>query len=303
MHNHSRSLSLTALAVVGVLVSVPAAPQAGAQANGKTRDIYVTVTDKSGAPVKDLAITDFTIREDNQSREVLAVGPATTPMRIALLVDNSQATQPLTNELRQGLTGFIGAIFKASPDSVMSLATFGDRPTPVQGFTNAAPILTRSAQKIFPVTGSGAYLVDAVLDAAKELRKDPASRQLIVAFVDEAGEEFSNASRQQALDAMKFANASLWIVALQGASTNMNSPEARERSALIDEGTAQSGGTTISLLNRISLPSKMLELAGTLTSQVKITYGRNDQTVPPKKLEVQLSRKDLKLQAPRWAGQ
>lgn len=303
MHKVHRTFCLTVLAIAGALVCAPATPKAGAQNNGKTRDIYVTVTDKSGAPVKDLTIADFSIREDNQSREVLAVGPATTPMRIALLVDNSQATQPLTNELRQGLTGFISTIFKASPDSAMSLATFGDRPTPVQGFTNAAPILARAVQKIFPVTGSGAYLVDAVLDAAKELRKDPASRQLIVAFVDEAGEEFSNSSRQQALEAMRYANASLWIVALQGTATNLGSPEARERSALIDEGTAQSGGTTISLLNRISLPAKMQELATTLTSQVKITYGRSDQTVPPKKLEVQLSRKDLKMVAPRWAGQ
>lgn len=303
MRTHFRSLFLTALAVVGVLLCAPAVPHAGAQAKGRTRDTYVSVTDKSGAPAKDLAITDFVVREDNQAREVLAVGPAKTPMRIALLVDNSQVTQALTNELRQGVAGFINAIFKASPDSTMSLATFGDRPTPVQPFTNAAPILIGAAQKIFPVTGAGAYLVDAVADAAKSLRKDPAPRQLIVVFVDETGEEFSNSGRAQVLDALRFANASLWVVALQGASTNTNTPEARDRSALIDEGTNQSGGATLSLLNRLSIPPKMLEMARLVTSQFQVTYGRPEQTVPPKKLDVQLTRKDLKLQAPHWAGQ
>jgi hypothetical protein len=305
MRRHHPSISLSVLAIAGALVCSTAAPRAraGEQAGGKTRDVYVTITDKAGAPAKDVAITDLSIKEDNQSREVLAVTPATAPMRIALLIDNSQATASATNEIRIGMSGFIQAISKASPDSTMSLSTFGDRPTMVQEFTSAAPILVRATQKMFPMTGSGAYLIDAVLDAAKALRKEPGPRQVIVAFIDESGEEFSNSSRQQVLEALRFSNASLWIVSLQSAMTNLNSQESRDRSALIDEGTTQSGGTTVSLLNRLSIPPKLLEVAGMLTSQLKITYGRPDQTIPPKKIDIQLNRKDLKIQAPRWAGQ
>ena len=276
---------------------------ASPQATSRTRDVYVNITNKDGLPATGVAISDLTIREDNQDREVLAVAPAKTPMRLALLIDNSQATMSAINEIRLASAGFIDAIFKASPDSTMSLATFGDRPTPVEKFTNAAPILKRAAQKTFHVTGSGAYLLDAILDAAKSLRKDPGPRQMIVAFVDESGTEFSSAGRQQVLDALRFANASLWIVALQAPSINMDTQEARDRSATIDEGTDQTGGATISLLNRLSLPPKMLEMAGLLTSQLKVTYGRPDQTVPPKKIDIQLTRKDLKLQAPHWAPQ
>jgi hypothetical protein len=296
-------LSLSVLVVTGALLSSVPGQQASAaaQAKGNTRNVFVTLTDKAGQPAKNVAITDFTIREDNQAREVLAVAPAAAPMRIALLVDNSQVTQPLTNELRIALTGFISAIFKASPDSTMSFSTFGDRPTLVQDFTNAAPTVARAAQKTFPVSGAGAYLLDAVQDASRRLRKDPAPRQLIVVFVDESGEEFSNSGRQQVLDALRLANASLWVVTLQGASVNTSTPEARDRSALIDEGTANTGGTVLSLLNRLALPAKFTELAGIIVNQLQITYGRPDQMIPPKKLEIQLTRKDLKLTAPRWA--
>ena len=310
MRSHDRLLVLSVLAIAVALLHPTASPQAqgtqasqASQSTKRTHDVYVSITDKSGAPARDVSIADLTIREDNQAREVLAIAPAKTPMRIALLVDNSQATQPLTNEIRIGMTGFINAVFKASPDSTMSLSTFGDRPTLVQDFTNAAPILARAAQKTFPMTGAGAYLTDAVSDAAKQLRKNPGPRQIIVAFIDESGQEFSNAGRQQVLDELRYANASLWIVALQGSSTNMDSPEARDRSALIGEGTAQTGGTTLALLNRLSLPAKMVELAGMLNNQFQITYGRPEQTVPPKKIDIQLARKDLKLQAPRWARQ
>lgn len=305
MRTHDRSLLLSVLALAGALLCSTAAPRAfrAAPEQGKTRDVYVSITDKTGAPAKDVTINDLTIREDGQAREVLAVAPAKTPMRIALLIDNSQATQSSVNEIRSSMSGFINAIFKASPDSSMSLSTFGDRPTLVQDFTNAAPVLVKAAQKTFPMTGAGAYLVDAVFDATKALRKNPAPRQLIVAFVEESGQEFSNSGRQQVLDALRFSNASLWIVTMQSGATNMDSPEARDRSALIDEGSSQSGGTTLSLLNRLALPGKMTELAGIITNQLQITYGRNEQTVPPKKLEVQLTRKDLKILAPRWAGQ
>lgn len=305
MRSHNRLLLLSVLAMAGVLVSATVTPRvvSAAQAKGRTRDVYVTITDKAGLPAKDIAITDFTIREDNQAREVLAVAPAKTPMRIALLIDNSQATRPLINELRSGMTGFINAIFKASPESTMSVSTFGDRPTLVQDFTNAAPILARAAQKTFPITGAGAYMTDAVLDAATALRKDPAPRQVIIVFVDESGAEFSNTGRQQVMDALRFSNASLWVLAMQDSATNMTSTEARDRSSVIGEGTAQSGGATLALMNRLALQSKLAELAGALTSQWQITYSRPDQTVPPKKLDIQLARKDLKIQAPRWAGQ
>lgn len=308
MRRQHRWLPLSVLAIAGSLLCATAAPRAAtplasAQAKGKTRDVYLTVTNKSGAPATGLTIDDFTVREDNQSREILAVGPATAPMRIALLIDNSQVTQPLINELRSGMTGFINTIFKASPDSTMSLMTFGDRPTPLEGFTSAGPILVRAVQRLFPVTGSGAYLTDAVLDAARSLQKEPATRQMIVAFVDESGEEFSNSGRQQVLEELRRSNASLWIVALQGAAQNMGTVEARDRSALIDSGTAGTGGTALPVLNRLSVPAKMLEVAGLLTSQVRVTYGRPDQMIPPSKMDVQLHRKDLKLQAPRWASQ
>ena len=76
MHTHRRSLSVAVLAIAGALVCAPAAPQARAQGKGRTRDVFVSVTDKSGAPAKDLALTDLSIKEDNQSREVLAIASA-----------------------------------------------------------------------------------------------------------------------------------------------------------------------------------------------------------------------------------
>ena len=64
--------------------------------------MYVSVLDKAGAPVPDLGPADFIVREDNVAREVLRVAPATDPMQIAILVDNSQAAAQLHPRLSAG---------------------------------------------------------------------------------------------------------------------------------------------------------------------------------------------------------
>lgn len=301
MRMHKRSWIFGAVALTGALATMLTVSAAGLQR--ATRSIFVSVTDKAGQPVTDLALTDISVREDNQEREVLAVSKATAPMRIAFLIDNSQITREATNEIRLAGTAFVTALLKASPDSTISVATFGDRPTPVESFTSSLPVLLRAVQKTFPMPGSGAYLTDAIIDASKSLRKDAQPRQLIVALVDETGEEFSNSSRQQATQALRESGAALWVVSLQGpGGANIDSTEARDRASVIGDATTQSGGQAITVLNRNGLADKLTELARTVTSQIAVTYGRPDQLIPPSKIEVQTTRKDIKVRGPRWTG-
>ena len=69
--------------------------------------MYVSVLNDAGAPVLGLGPADFIIREDNVAREVLRVAPATDPMQIALLVDNSQAARDYISNMRQALPEFV----------------------------------------------------------------------------------------------------------------------------------------------------------------------------------------------------
>jgi hypothetical protein len=288
-------LKMSVLALATALVT--AAPHA-------ERTIYVSITDKSGVPPASVAPSSVTVREDGQAREVISVKPATTPPVVSLLIDTSQATQSMTTELRQGMTGFVTKLLEMAPDARIALMTFGDRPTPVRDFTSSAAVLTKDTGRLFPVTGSGAYLLDALRDAAKSMKAVDAPRKAIVAFVDEEGTEFSNASRQQVFDAIKDSGAAVWIITLQGRTTaSPQTTEERDRAAVIGDLPRQSGGTTTTILTKISLPDKAAFVASQIAHQFAVTYGRPDSLIPPSKLEVTASDNSLVVTAPRWTGQ
>src|SRR5436190_14545484 len=94
---------------LALALSALMAPQA-LRAQALQRSIYASALDQNGAPVANLGATDFVVREDKVAREILAVAPATEPMQIALLIDNSQAGEQYTRDFREAVPAFIRAM-------------------------------------------------------------------------------------------------------------------------------------------------------------------------------------------------
>ena len=80
---------------------------AQALAQAKPTDIYVSVVDGRGEPAAGLAAEDFRVREDNVAREVQKAVPATEPLTVALLVDDSQTADPAVQMIREAVDDFI----------------------------------------------------------------------------------------------------------------------------------------------------------------------------------------------------
>ena len=276
------------------------APQPFEQRTANQQRVYVSVVDKKGDPASTLAVADLTIKEDGASREVLKVEPATDPMQIAMLVDTSAVAGPTISDLRASIKAFGAAIWAKSPDTQIALYSFGERPTLETDYSSSAVNLDRRADRLFAATGSGAYLIDAVIDAANALKKRGATRPVIVAYVDENGPEFSNRRHDVVFDAVAAARASLWIVAKQGFSSSTASPENRERAMVIGDVTTRSGGRNSMVFDGSALKGRFTEVATQLLSQFVVTYGRVETLVPPEKLEIRLVNPDLRLAAPRW---
>ena len=290
------------LAALGSLVLLTTGSVGAGQRTLNQQRILVSVVDKQGAPVATLTPASLTIREDGNSREVLAVEPATDAMQIALLVDTSTAASRMIPDLRDSLRAFSKAVWAKSPETQIALYTFGDRPTLDADFSTSAVALNRRIDRLFASSSAGATFVDAVVEVAGALRQRKAARPVIVAFVDENGPDFSSRRHDHASDAAAAARASLWTVVRQGFGAAMESPENRERAMVVGDVTTGSGGRGSMVFDGTALKVRFADIAAQLLAQFQVTYSRPESLIPPERLEVKLTDPDLRLAAPRWTG-
>ena len=291
------ALSLLALGVAmaaGATLSAAGQPQRAAQASDvKTRDLYVGVVDAKGAFVTGLGPADFRVREGGVAREVLRAVPAEEPLDIVILVDDSQAATRAIPHLRDGLAQFIDRL---SGKAAVGIVTIGERPTSVVERTTDAAALKKGISRIFARPGSGAYLLDAIIDVSRGLRKRETKRPPVIVALSVEGIEFSNAQYEYVLKELHDSGATLHVLAI-GTPVPVNSDELRNKSILIARGTEETGGRRDQLLSEMAIPDTLKQLAGELLNQYVVTYGRPDSLVPPEKVQVSVTRPGLTVRA------
>lgn len=293
----------------GLLVSclvavtlVHASPAAEGQRAITERHVYVRVTDAKGAFVPGLTPTDFVVREDDLAREVVRVGAAPPPTHIALLVDNTARAQTALIELRASLLSFVRSMAALDTPPAMTLVTFAERPTRLVDFTTSDIALETGIARIIPRPGSGAYMLDAIVEASQALDRADAARPAIVAFFMDASPEFSNRLHTNVADALRDTGTSLWTVELQETAAPRSS-DARERLSVANDVTSWSGGMNRPVLSPQGIGSAFVDIASAMLSRYDVVYGRPAALIPPSRLNVELRHRSLRLTAPRWTGE
>ncbi len=276
--------------VLAALVAVAAdarqqEPRPSAASDARTRDVYVSVQDEKDAPVPGLTAADFTVREDGVAREVLRAGPATAPMQIVLLVDDSEALSPALQPMREGLTKFVD---KMQGHGEIGIVTVGERATSLVTSTTDANALKRGITRVFARSGAGAYFLDGIQEVSQGFQKRKAERPVIIAITMD-GVEFSNLQYNTVLKALDESGATLHVLSI-GMPASSLSDEKRNVNMVIAEGTKQSGGRRDLVMATSGIPEALLRVADDLNNQYVVTYGRPERLIPAEKLQVTVSR-------------
>jgi VWFA-related protein len=267
------------------------------EAQTKPTSIYVSVLDSKGDPVTGLSAADFGVKEDNVAREVLKAEPATEPLTVALLIDDSQALTSGVQFIRDAAHGFVkGLAGKAD----IAVITFGERPTIAQDYTRDERAVLAATGRIFPRSGAGSYLLDAIVETSKGLQKKEAARPVIVVLMLE-DVEFSNRYYEQVLNELEKSHAALHVVAIGTPDSGVSSDEIRNRNQVVAEGTSRTGGRRDQVLALSGAPGRMAQLAKELVNQYAVTYARPDTLIPPERIDVSTTRPGLTVRAPRKA--
>lgn len=273
--------------VLGAL-SLTAAPL---WAQAVERSMYVSVLDASSGPVTGLGPDAFVVREDGQPREVLRVTPATAPMDLALLIDNSQAATAQINDLRRALEPFLTAL--AAKGHRIALIGLADRPTILVDYTSSAERLQAGVGRIFAQETSGMLLLDALVDVSRGLRRREGERRVILSITTE-GTDFSNVGFERTLEALDESGAQYYaLVVTAGPTANLMSEEARNRGIVLDRGTRGTGGKLEHLLTGMAIGDALQRISAELQAQYHLVYARPERTVPPEDVEVDVRKPGL----------
>lgn len=283
-----RALSgLTALAVAVVV-------GAGAAHAQNQRSIYASVLDKGGGPVGSLMASDFIVREDGIQREVLRAVKADDPLQIAVLVDTSQAAERYVSDIRRALKGFVQEM---AGRHEIALIGFGERPTVLAEYTSDPERLDAGIGRLFARSGSGAYALDAIVEASRGLRLREGARHVIVLITTE-GPEFSNRFHEQVLDELRTSATLQSFVLTRRGGAGLDDGR-RQRELTVAKGTILTGGRREHLLTSMALPDRLRSLANELSNQYRVDYAAPAALIPPEEVEVNVKRADLTVRAPR----
>ncbi len=285
--------TLPAVLAISVLLPGPQTPQRPSER--RTREVYVSVVDKTGKPVTGLTAADFVVREENVAREVLTAGPATEPLTIAITVDDSQAATNAMQFIRDGLNTFFKRL---DGKAQIALSTYGERPTPLVEYTDSTVQLQKGVGRLFARSGAGAYLLEALVELSRGIGKREAKRPVIVVVAVESGTEFSNLYYTKVLDALKQSGATLHFLGI-GSPASSATDEMRNRNITIAEGTLMTGGRRDQVLAESGLADRLAQLADELTNQYVVTYSRPETLIPPEKIDVTVSKPGLTVRAPK----
>lgn len=247
-----------------------------------TRTVYFSAVDSKGGHVTDLAAADLAVKEGGKDRVIEAVGPATAPMQLSILVDDG------------GTGGFQGAV------SQLIQATFGKaaytirllspQAIKVLDFTESGDDLREAVRRMGPrgrVLADTEQIIAGVNDAARELQQLRARRPLII-VLSATGEKTQSDLADEAMRALTSSGASLSVVYVTGA----------ELGRVLGDGPRQSGGMIEQVTGNTALTPAIAKLTNHLRNQYVLTYAVPESVKLNERFSLSTTRKGVKLIAP-----
>jgi hypothetical protein len=302
----------------------------------QTRTVYVSAVDKRGTPIVDLKATDLAVTEEGQPQAPITVERATTPMRIAVILDDRGLGVP---EVRAGLSAFVETVRGHADVGVFSAV----RPeATVVDFTADTQTLLDGIQQLLPMQTGGQGLSTLTLALAQAFEKQGTARPVIVVVtIDQSCSDVMGASQRAPLinaagqtigqtqrlalagnpscgdDAVgrgargaippgplnwqqAVAQVQRSRVTLFGIASRHTAPN--DHNPVIDGSAEVSGGRVDPVLTDSEIPGALTRIAGDLLGQYAVTYNASASPKDGWRLRVAAKRPGLTVRAPERVG-
>jgi hypothetical protein len=265
-----------------------------------SRTVYITVTDRSGVPVRDLSADDLEIKEGGKLVTVDAAALASEPLQIDIIVDDNG-----TGLFRAPLARFVQRL---DGRAVMALRAVVGQTMKMVEFTPSVEAMLMGIAKLNarPGTPDGGQLLEGISEAALELQKAEARRPVIIALTV-GGQEHSTVRSDLVLDQLRKSGAVLHVFSVANSALRVTADPTAARDLLqenmhlqrvLGDGPKQTGGRHQQIVASAGALQPLQDLAAELTSQYRITYTLPAGAKRSDRLTVSVRRRDLVVRAP-----
>ncbi len=224
----------------------------------------------TGRAVVDLKVEDFELRVDGQPKPISDISFSETPVRLALLFDNSSSIRPTRELEKHAAAGFFRKVMRpVDQGAVFSIATY---PTLDQQLTSDVAKLARTIENYGDVENSTA-LFDTIVMAAEYLQPLP-GRKVIVIVSD--GVETTSRLTDFGEVVRRALAADCQIFVIQtGLSDNANLRDLMAERRMADL-TASTGGAVFTPKLAADLEGAFAQISNDLRQQYVLSYYPND---------------------------
>lgn len=244
--------------------------------------IPVTVLDASGRPVVNLKLADFQLKIDGKAAEIGDVSRSETPVRLAMLFDNSSSVIIAREFEKNAALKFFRRVIRPEKDlaALFSVATVTRLEQP---FTAEISSLTRAIEMFAEPTGATA-LLDGVIQAADYLAGVPGRRVIVIVSDGDDTASDIDTTLEKVVKTLQLTNCQVFVVKTTDFE-NFKRTGSRRGNANIRQLTAerrmiefadQTGGMVHSPLDERELDEAFRQIIASLSQQYILSYYPDD---------------------------
>jgi Ca-activated chloride channel family protein len=244
--------------------------------------IPVSVVDAAGRSVMDLRLADFDLKVDGKPAEISELARSETPVRLALLFDNSSSVLIAREFEKDAAIKFFRRVIRPEKDmaALYSISTVARLEQP---FTREISSLVRSIE-LFPPPEGATALLEGIIDAAGYLAEAQGRR--VVVIVSDGDDTKSDSTLDDTLKALQTANCQVYVVkttdfenykrtGIRGGNANIRQLTAERRMLEI---TRQTGGAVYSPIDERELDNAFRQISAELSQQYILSYYPEDES-------------------------
>lgn len=246
--------------------------------------IPVSVLDERGRVITSLRLADFELKIDGKLAEISELARSETPIRLAMLFDNSSSVMIAREFEKEAAVRFFKRVVRPEKD-LAALFSLADYTRLEQPLTKDTSMLVRAIQ-MFPEPRGATALLDGIIEVADYLKSADGRRVIVIVSDGEDTYSDLTTTLEKVLQTLQVANCQVFVVktkefenfkrtGVRGGNANIRTLAAERRML---ELAKQTGGAVYAPIDEREIDEAFRQISAELSQQYILSYYPESET-------------------------